>query len=150
MIALLLSRGAVIFALNHEGNTTLHLTAERGSQKMIKLLISQKVEASSVNRLDCTPLHLFTELRYGEAAKLLINERALISVINSAEHTAHNLAKEEGLKCAIKALMSIPVSRDTLCCKMNIQFMHLKSLLHKSSKFLSICCYSLPNSALGN
>ena len=46
--------------------------------------------------------------------------------------------------------MSIPVSRDAPCRETNLQFRHLKSLLRKSTKFLSVCRYSLAISALGN
>ncbi len=61
-----------------------------------------------MDRLGRTPLHLSAQLGYGEATKLLVNGGALLSAVDSAGRTAPDLAEEEGLERAIKALDSEP------------------------------------------
>jgi hypothetical protein len=64
----------------------------------------------------------------------------------------NTLQKELPVVCprAHSALTSVPGSRDAPYRKTNLRFRHLKSLPHKSTKFLSIYRYSLAISALGN
>ena len=51
---------------------------------------------------------------------------------------------------SVPTITSIPGSRDAPCRETNLRFRHLKSLLRKSTKFLSICRNSSAISALGN
>ncbi len=39
-----------------------------------------------------------------DSTKLLVDGRASVSAVDSAERTTRDLAEEEGLECAIKAL----------------------------------------------
>lgn len=83
----------------------------------------------------------------GIVMKLDVNKSHFESMVDAAQKAAALRAKYQSL---YQMLTSIPVSRDAPRRETNLRFQYLKSLLRKSTKFLSVCRYSSAISTLGN
>lgn len=79
-------------AINRNGDTALHITAETGNIPIIKMLIENKANINSQNFSGYTPLHIAVENNNLEAASELINAKANLLIRTDSGKLPLNIA----------------------------------------------------------
>ncbi|MCE2993293.1 MAG: ankyrin repeat domain-containing protein, partial [Candidatus Jidaibacter sp.] len=89
-----LAKGADVNAVNHSGQSPLHLAAENGNEKVVELLIGKGANVNAVDKDGWSPLHLAAENAHEKVVKLLCAHGANPCLANTFGATPLNPATE--------------------------------------------------------
>ncbi|KAJ8128503.1 hypothetical protein O1611_g5132 [Lasiodiplodia mahajangana] len=113
IVELLLSKGALINALDEVKRTPLHLAAGCGHEAVVKLLLSKGALIDGKDFKKQTPLHLAVQYKCETIIKLLLNKGAPINAQDETSRTPLHLAAEAeheasvgGYEAIVKLLLS--------------------------------------------
>jgi ankyrin repeat protein len=104
--ALLKDNPELVSSRDSNGNTALHLAAEKGRQGVAELLLIYTAEVNARNQFGWTPLHLAARNGHKDVAKLLLANKADLNAKDntSAGYAPLHYAAEHGHKDIVELL----------------------------------------------
>jgi ankyrin repeat protein len=105
LMKFLVAHGASVNDYDDEGNTPLHLAAEKGHADFILFLIEIGADINAKDREGSTPLLLAMKNKRHEVALVLISKNAEINAEDRDKRTALHYAEEQQAYAVIRALL---------------------------------------------
>ncbi|XP_045047891.1 ankyrin repeat domain-containing protein 27 isoform X9 [Desmodus rotundus] len=143
LIDLLVSRGAVVNAVDYHGSTPLHLACQKGYQSVTLLLLHYKASADAQDNSGSTPLHLACTQGHEDCVKALVYydvQSCRLNIGNEKGDTPLHIAARWGYQGIIETLLQNGASTEIqnrlketpLKCALNSKILSIMEAHHLS------------------
>ncbi|XP_007539524.1 ankyrin repeat domain-containing protein 27 isoform X2 [Erinaceus europaeus] len=143
LIDLLVSKGAVVNAMDYHGSTPLHLACQKGFQNVTLLLLHYKADPEVPDNNGNTPLHLACTYGHEDCVKALVYYDACrLDIGNEKGDTPLHIAARWGYQGIIETLLQNGASTEVqnrlketpLNCALNSKILSVMEACHLSEK----------------
>ena len=103
---MLLENGVIVDTKDQQGQTVLHLAAQRGQAVSAQLLLEKKANANIQDTTGLTALHWAAKHGQGTVARLLLKHEAMVNIKGDRGETALNFAASHRFVTVVQLLLA--------------------------------------------